>query len=257
MIKICCPSYRRSKRPKTFARYPDAVYYIDESDEGAYRSYGVDYVVVPGGVQGNVSRIRNYVLDLELQKGADGVVFMDDDISWVAVFEPKPNNGKGWDARKLNQDELWQVIEDGFRLCEDWGFKMWGINPGGAMRRSYKRNQPFSTTNYIASPFVGFLPNPLRYDESIPLKEDYDMTLQHARRFGGSLRMNMLHVICDQGCKGSAKAGGCSTYRTTAEERRQFDALQAKWGSRLVKRDRTSKLANDYNPIIHVPIQGL
>lgn len=62
--------------------------------------------------------------------------------------------------------------------------------------------------------------------------------------------------LARRGCL-DAEIGGCSTYRTTAEEKRQFDALQAKWGSRLVKRDRTSKLANDYNPIIHVPIQGL
>lgn len=51
--------------------------------------------------------------------------------------------------------------------------------------------------------------------------------------------------------------GGCSTSRNMVEEKRQFDALRRKWGSDVVRRDRSSKRTYDMNPILRVPINGV
>ncbi len=51
--------------------------------------------------------------------------------------------------------------------------------------------------------------------------------------------------------------GGCADYRTIQKEKEQFDLLQKKWGSKIVKRDNGSKTNYDINPIIKVPINGV
>ena len=65
--------------------------------------------------------------------------------------------------------------------------------------------------------------------------------------------------------KQSIQAGGCATYRNEDRERQQFEALQKKWGSDIVKRDSSdksnkatkAKRREDYNPIIKIPIKGV
>lgn len=56
--------------------------------------------------------------------------------------------------------------------------------------------------------------NDIRYDEELPLKEDYDMTLQHFHKWGGALRFNAYYYMCKQ----AQQKGGCATYRNIKEE---------------------------------------
>jgi hypothetical protein len=57
--------------------------------------------------------------------------------------------------------------------------------------------------------------------------------------------------------KQAEQAGGCSTYRTSEREKEQFELLQRKWGSKIVRYDSSSKKGFDFNPIIKVPIRGV
>jgi hypothetical protein len=68
--------------------------------------------------------------------------------------------------------------------------------------------------------------NKCRYDENLPLKEDYDMTLQQLNLERVVLRVNAYHYICKQ----SENVGGCAAYRNRDREEAQLKALQAKWG---------------------------
>ena len=117
---------------------------------------------------------------------------------------------------------------------------------------SYAANVPFSTHAYIGGPFQGFIPSELRYDEALPLKEDYDMVCQQIARFHGVLRYNMMYYSSDQGCKGHAQRGGCTLTRNTAEEAREMDGLCRKWGA-WVRRPK----GKDINPTLRIPIKGL
>ena len=106
------------------------------------------------------------------------------------------------------------------------GYRFWGVNcvldP-----KAYRQTTPFNTTKYVGGPFQCHLRNGIRYDESLPLKEDYDMTLQHLMMYRGALRLNMYYyIICDQ----ANSVGGCAVKRNIARERQQFDALRRKWG---------------------------
>lgn len=125
---------------------------------------------------------------------------------------------------------------------------------------SYREYTPFSFSSYIGGPFQAFIKgNECFYDERLPLKEDYDMTLQQCNKYRGCLRLNFLTYDVKQ----SEQAGGCATYRNYLKEKEQFELLQAKWGSEIVKEDKSNKGKTkkkkmfDYNPIIKIPINGI
>ena len=65
-------------------------------------------------------------------------------------------------------------------------------------------------------------------------------------------------------CKQHTNPGGCASYRTIQREQEQFDLLEKKWGSKIVRRDtgnaavtRKKNQGYDINPIIKVPIGGV
>ena len=119
---------------------------------------------------------------------------------------------------------------------------------------SYNHSRPFSTTGIILGPFSCHLRgSECRYDERIPLKEDYDIALQHLNKYRKILRFNKYHYECKQ----SVQAGGCAVIRNYQTEKAQFDLLRRKWGKDIVREDKGSKKEFDYNPIIKVPICGI
>ena len=255
-ISLCSPSYRRSDKVKTHRAYPSVKFYVAESEAEEYRkaNKGLNVVEVPDSVQGNVSRIRNHILETEFWNGADGVVMIDDDVSHVGMFEAEDSEyGRyGYREKKLTEPELLDFIERGFLLCEEWGYKFWGLNPNQTDRKSYKHNTPFNTHAFIGGPFQAYLPNPLRYDEQLYLKEDYDMTLQHIREYGGCLRFNAYHVVSNQADLG----GGCAVTRNVKAEMEQVKLLQRKWGTDVVKTEK-SKRDYDFNPKLYIPLNGV
>lgn len=260
-ISINCPSYKRP-RVETLDYLPMCKVWVDhkEYDEYVKQNKGFEENIIscPEGIQGNLCRIRNYILDQEFQNGADVVVIIDDDMEGIYHFE---NKGLyGYEKVKLEKEEFYDFIEKYTNLCEEFGFKFWGVNCNQDSL-SYRQTTPFSTVSYIGGPFQAFLRgNELRYDERLPLKEDYDMTLQNCNRYRGCLRVNKYHYNCKQ----SKQVGGCATYRNYEREKQQLEMLQKKWGKKIVKIDnvenqnaKKKKKNIDYNPIIKVPIKGV
>ena len=152
-------------------------------------------------------------------------------------------------------------LEKYTQMAMDLGVKEWGINCNGDTL-SYRHYTPFSMTNvFVGGPFQCFLKgNRCRYDEEIPLKEDYDMVIQQYNLERKILRVNAYHYICEQ----STIKGGCAAMRNRDREEQQLRALIDKWGSDIVKRDRSNKGRSskerkfeDYNPIIKIPIKGV
>lgn len=251
-ISLNCPSY---KRPyvETLEYLPYCKVWVDEGEHPAYKAANpkdANIISCPKGIQGNLCRIRNYILDTEFANGYDAVVIVDDDLKGLYRFET--DGTFGYVKKKIETDDFMDFLEHYTALCDEFGFKFWGVNCNSDSL-SYRHYTPFSTVSYIGGPFQAHLKNELRYDEALPLKEDYDMTLQHMNRYRGALRVNMYHYDCKQ----SEQAGGCATYRNYEREKQQFLLLQKKWGERIVKMDTKSKKSFDYNPIIKIPIRGV
>lgn len=248
--RVFIPSYRRPGAVKTLVTCPDAVLVVAESERESYAAAYPDAKIwgIPDGVQGNIARVRNYILD---NAGYEAVAMMDDDIASFGYFEGDPSFG--YERVRLSGDAFDAFVERYTELCYDMGLHLWGVNIQAA-NRLYHQAEPFSLTKVVLGPFNVHIESPVRYDEDIPLKEDYDLFLRHMQRFRGVLRVNGAWYAND-GSKGAK--GGCSEMRDVEEERRQFGALERRWGSSVVRRDGGSRRGFDFNPKIRVPIAGV
>ena len=86
-ISVAIPSYRRSK-VKTLEYMPDAKVYVCETEAKEYEdmNYHINLVTMPKGIQGNIARVRNYIIKEEL-KVSDAVCVVDDDMDYIGYFE--------------------------------------------------------------------------------------------------------------------------------------------------------------------------
>jgi len=255
-ISICSPSYKRPK-VKTLEYLPFCRVYVDPAEYSRYRKAnpGAEIIMCRTGIQGNVARVRNYILDQEFGSGADAVVIVDDDMSGMGYHEQG-------EEHRLETADFMPFLEKYTVMAADIGAKMWGVNVNFDPQ-SYRVSGPFSTLSFIGGPFGCFLRgNECRYDENLPLKEDYDMTIQQLNRYRVIFRVNKFYYKVKQ----SEQSGGCAAIRNLENEMDQLLALQKKWGPGIVKfdtmdrnhkRKRGRNMTFDYNPVIRVPIRGI
>jgi hypothetical protein len=244
-VKFFAPSYKRPEKSITQIHYPNVKLVVRESEADAYRENGNDIVVCPDSAQGNLCRVRNWILD-NLYDDADCIVIIDDDCSYIGRWEEQSQI-------KFNMNDLEEFSENIANITKEMGFHFWGLNCV-TDKGAYREYTPFGTLQYIGGPFQAHLKtSEVRYDEELPLKEDYDITLQHIHKYGGCLRVNFAHYNVKQ----AEQEGGCATYRNLDKEKQQFFALQKKWGKDVIKRDKQSKRSFDFNPIMKTPIKGI
>ena len=201
-ISINCPSYKRPK-VETLDYLPSCKVWVAEREYEDYLKanpgFEKNIICAPNEKQGNLCRIRNYILDQE-QAENDVVLLIDDDLHAIGKFVA--NGRYGYEEEILNEDQLYSMLERYSRLCRDFGFVYWGIMCNKDAL-SYRQTTPFSTVSYIGGPFQCFLKeNDLRYDERLPVKEDYDMTLQQCNKYRGCLRV-VQHIGIITGKKNS------------------------------------------------------
>ena len=260
-ISVNVPSYKRPTNIKTLEYLPYVRVWVDGSDYDAYKKANPKAKIVKcaDGVQGNLCRVLNYILNEEFKRGMDVVLILDDDISYIERFEVSDITGYGYERYKLSADEVMVMIEKYSIMAKDLGAKFWGININPD-QRCYHHNTPFSTKSYIGGPFRCHLKGSrCRYDERLFFKDDYDMTLQQLNMERVVLRVNAYHYICEQ----STNVGGLAAYRNRDREYEQCEMLIKKWGGHIFSYDETNKGHTskekklDYNLIMKIPIKGV
>lgn len=261
---VCCPSYRRPDQVETLKLFPSVRVYVAEKEYGLYKYHNQkaarnrQIVAMPDNVQGNIARVRNWILD---QHKNEAVCIIDDDLMYLAQW-------RGDQAYRVeNEAELVAILQKYTLMAMELGTPLWGMNVN-LDKQCYREYSPFSLTSVVLAPFMVHVKTPHRFDESIPLKEDYDFCLQTLNENRKILRVNSYHYLSRQGCNktSAGQTGGCAASRSVAEEHRQLALLQKKWGSTIVKVDSLDKSqshksekrkAFDINPIIRVPIMGI
>lgn len=227
-ISVNAPSYKRPSDVRTLDYLPFVKIWVDCKEYEEYKKHypKADIISCPEGVQGNLCRVRNYILKTEFENGADVVLIIDDDFTCLRRYEYNEFEGFGYDPHIITKDEFLPMVEKYSIIAQDLGAKFWGVNCN-CDPMAYRHNTPFSTRSYIGGPFQCFLKgNRCFYDERLPLKEDYDMTIQQLNMERVVLRLNAYHYICKQ----SEQKGGCAAYRNRAREEEQFEMLRKKWG---------------------------
>lgn len=252
-ISVNIPSYKRTT-VKTLEYLPFATVWVAESQLPDYQKKNPDteFKTMPDEVQGNISRVRNYILDHCADD--DAVVIIDDDCSGLFYWEHNQSH-------LLLASHFENFIEEYSEIAKGFGARMWGVNINSD-KQVYREYSPFSLTNFVGAPFGVFLKsNELRYDERLPLKEDYDMTLQQLNKYRKLLRVNKYFYNVKQ----HEQIGGIAQMRNFDKEMEQLNLLQKKWGKDIVKVDnadrshglKKKKSKVDFNPVIKVPIKGV
>jgi hypothetical protein len=85
-VLFFAPSYKRPEKSITQITYPFIKLVVKESEAQEYINNGNDIVIVPNEAQGNLCRIRNYILD-NFFDDADCLILLDDDCKGIYRWE--------------------------------------------------------------------------------------------------------------------------------------------------------------------------
>ena len=119
-IGYYAPSYKRPQKSITQRRYPFVKIVVKESEVQEYINNGNDVIACPDSAQGNIARVRNWILDNLLQKH-DAVVIIDDDSSGIGY----------WSKQKyiiMDSDDFQEFFEAMYYLTIEWGYLHFGLN---------------------------------------------------------------------------------------------------------------------------------
>ena len=258
-ITINSPSYKRPDGVDSLKYLPQTRIWVDAIEFKDYKKEnpGAEIISCKKGIQGNLCRVRNHILESEFSRGIDAVLLIDDDMQYIGYhFEKK--------RCRLDSEMVPVFLQKYCLVAKELGAKLWGLNCNQD-KQSYREYTPFSMVSYIGGPFSVHFPNPLRFDEKLFLKEDYDLTLQHLNKYRRVLRLNKFFYVVKQGGSGTGQKGGQANFRNISIERNQIKLLIKKWGDRIVKIDdgksrshsTTKNKKFDVNPIIKAPIRGV
>lgn len=182
-----------------------AVLFVPEVEVAEYEraNVGTRVVGVPVEIRG-ITATRNWILKSVKDRW---VVMVDDDVMMAGFTELYDERAKmrtggavDWVAESVRL----------FEVTEGLGWKIWGVATQGALRSIYPY-RPFIWRTYVTASFMGIVNDgSYLFDETFPVKEDYEICLRHIEQFGGVVGARYLwwqneHWGTD---------GGCRDYRT-------------------------------------------
>ncbi|MEI8293040.1 MAG: hypothetical protein WCG66_03815 [bacterium] len=201
---IAIPSKGRAGRTKTLSVLPNATLFVPALEAESYRLTGAKNVIgVPDDVRG-ITKTRNWIL-----KNTDDphIVMIDDDVKaqgWVKLNEEKSQH------KKLNESAWLSEFEKLFDITYGMSFRIWGVATQSAPRSVYPY-RPLLWRSYITASCMGII-NEGRtfFDESFPVKEDYELNLRCIKEDGGIVAAR--HIYWEN--SHWHDEGGCHDYRT-------------------------------------------
>lgn len=212
---VAVPSKGRAGSVKTLDVLPNAALYVPALEADAYRLAGARNVVpVPNDIHG-ITRTRNYILNSTSERR---VVMIDDDVHQQGWTKLLPHS-----AHKLRLEEPgWHdEFRKLFEITEQLGFRIFGTSTESSTRACYPQH-PFRFRSYVTASCMGIVNDGrTRFDESYPVKEDYELCARCISEDGGVVNAQYLfwqnaHWTTD---------GGCKSYRTQAMERDAISRL--------------------------------
>jgi hypothetical protein len=193
---------------------PDLVTWVVPAPErNEYRAAGAARVLpVPDPPAGRyaLAAARNAALDDATAAGAV-CIQTDDDLRWFARVE---------DGRK--KPATWPEVRNALLSGLDGTAHLSGVPPtDNAMFASGRRR----SYGFIIGSLCATDTDRPRWDETIPMKEDYDYTCAHLEQHGAVARMDMYLAKYAH----FTNRGGAVANRSRAAERALVDRLVAKW----------------------------
>src|SRR5215467_313606 len=201
---VAVPSKGRAGLVKTQKVIPSCRVYVPELEVDAYRRAGTQNVVgVPNRVHG-ITKTRNWILD-----HADDlrVVMIDDD---VRACGWRKMHAEASQTIKLSGDAWLGEFRKVFEITEQLHYRIWGVGTDGATR-AYYPYWPFRWRAFVTASCMGIVNDGrTRFDESYPVKEDYELCCRCLTEDGGVVMAQYLFWVNSHW----NDDGGCKDYRT-------------------------------------------
>lgn len=192
--------------------------YLFVNDKSEYRIYkrANPKCNVVNTKSSGIARARNWIL--EYFNGLP-VVMCDDDIKGIFKLNPFGKERKD-KLVKLNPKEVQQLIKIGFKACNEYNTKLWGVYP---IKNHFFMSPKIKPAGFIIGTFSGVIADPknINFDEAMPLKEDYDFTCKHVAMYKKVIRFDN---HCVEAVHYNNK-GGCQNYRNHDKELKACEIL--------------------------------
>ena len=226
---VAIPSKGRPTGVKSLKVIPSAAVYVPQVEAEDYRRAGVrNLVAVPDSVKG-ITATRNWILGRAVESGDPRVVMIDDDVQKVGWVRLHPHRAQ---TVSIGEGVLLAEFERLFDVTEQAGFRVWGVDTIGATRSVYPW-KPILWRTYLTASCCGVLADRIRFDESFPVKEDYEIGLRAIKEDGGIVGARFFFWRNSHW----TDAGGCAAYRTQLMELRAIKRLMAMYPG-LIRRVR-------------------
>lgn len=170
--------------------------------------------------------------DDALQSQLLGLMDEDQELAFAAGWVEMKNRSSK--HRKIKPEVWLRECEKLFDVTRSVGYRIWGIATQAAPRAVYPY-KPFLFRSYVTASFMGICnESGIRFDESFPVKEDYEMNLRCVNEDGGIIAARHIywsnsHWFDD---------GGCKEYRTSVMELDCIQRLQEKYPGQVQRIDR-------------------
>lgn len=192
----------------------DAWWYVRREDYEAYIEAGAHVVATADGLCG----ARNAALEDAASRGLP-CVQVSDDLKGLALAQSKSNS----DIVPMTFREAVLLLQ--VALSRTPGARLAGCAP--TANAFYATPGRISTRAFIVGDlFVALPDSPVRFDERLRLKEDYDFTLAHIEEHGAVARVDDLLATFQH----RTNAGGAVAVRTETLEQESIALLKQKWG---------------------------
>jgi len=209
------------------------------------KRYKNNFQIVPDEIEGNVARVRNYILE---NCNADWVYMLDDDISYFQYINFKDGRP---DEERINDfnvviDELIKLIV----IAETVNCPV--VSTNGMSDKITANEKIYNFASCASGACIGVKKNTLLFDEKIPYKEDYDISLQSLNEYGCCIINKYMQVAHKMWCK-----GGCAEERTIEVERENIRKFVKKWGNAVYESNRKRTKNNYVFPKVKISAFGL
>jgi len=240
-IHFCVVSARRTQTPQGVSDIAGVVaafrsqgveptWYVDAESVEDYRKIGLKAVV-----GGKLTPARNKALD-DAMKLKKACVQCSDDISHWHYHHGEMATSRTDEAvnaayAKAQCHVISPVAAARFMLAKmratsDQQPRLAGVWPLSVCARGFGGLE-FGQSNFILGDYFVADMSPVRFDDSMTLKEDYDFTCTHIQQHGSVLRCNRMTVMA----KHQTNAGGACSVRDAQglAEQRNIAILRQKW----------------------------
>jgi hypothetical protein len=156
-----------------------------------------------------IKNVRNFIVDYFPMN--QKFISMDDD---VIAFQQVNSKGK-----LVNIKNLKELIKDGFGLCDELNYTLWGLYP--VANGFYMKGQKPYTTDlrFIVGGFMGIINKKRKVH--LDWKEDYELSLEAYVKDGGVVRFNRVcvnhHLYTKTGGIGKSQEERMNDYKRSAK----------------------------------------